>query len=123
MLVAFDTKWYALFSKLVYKQTGRKLSPIKFADFVKEHFGNSSWKRKNGWKNSLGSLITFLMKNEGETIICCYYLIIKFSIMKKLKKLDEFQKLNKDNVLREIKKKAIKGGCDDWTIENGCVCC
>ena len=38
MLTLFYARWYYYFIKAVYTQTGKHVSPFKFADFVKEHF-------------------------------------------------------------------------------------
>ena len=38
MITLFYTRWYSFFVFKVYEQTGRLVSPFKFADFVKEHF-------------------------------------------------------------------------------------
>ena len=45
-----------------------------------------------------------------------YFLIFKFSIMKMLKKLDDFQDLSKDNLINDLLQKTLKGGCCAGTM-------
>ena len=37
-LTLFYAKWFMWFLFAVFKQTGKYLSPIRFADFIKEYF-------------------------------------------------------------------------------------
>jgi hypothetical protein len=47
MLTLFYARWYYFFAKAVYEKIGKEVSPLKFADFVKERFWELLLKESN----------------------------------------------------------------------------